>query len=191
MDCAGIDPEEYAAYKQQAVRYKFMSSLMGTVSGASFVGVLTSICTAIVSAAGAGLAGIVWPVALVLAATGIACSFLSVRYSQKAQMLDSDFNAKKIAAATGRSLSPNAVEGAVEMENGPAQNRPKPLAPMINPLASFGQAMEADSVPEGKWSDRVQAAEKIDTALLAKTDADKPWGDRVQNPAATQQLAAL
>jgi hypothetical protein len=144
---AEIREDEFADYQKEVTRTKFFAGINQALTGASFLAVLGIIGNALIqvhtTVAGApiigtfaniaaGFAMVNWLPAVALLGVGMLCAYLATSYYQKAQMLDMDFGAKKTAIALGKTSSSPEVEIATQIEKQLAQNKSKPLSPVIN-----------------------------------------------------------
>ncbi len=160
-----LDPQAYEEYKSRSTRFKFLGQLMAALAGGSFLAVLNTVGNSLIVVA-AKAAVINWPVALVMAGCGIAATYLSCRYFQKAQMLDSDFNAKnnaqKIAAATGRGKDSPETQVAVAVEQEVGREKPKNF-PLPAQSAQAAPAAAMAEAPESQLEEPPAASLLIST----------------------------
>jgi hypothetical protein len=203
-----LSAADCAEYQKKTVNLRFMGQFTGALTGATFLGVLGVIGKAFIEvhaatavaggAAGAAslgtwfaaaAAGIYWPVAIGFLAVGLACAYLSTSYYQQASILDSDFNARKIASATGKAKTSPETETAVAMEDEPGKDKPKAfvgLVPQNSAEASKSEAGDivenADVAPEKKWAEKLspanQNAANWADKLQASASADAPLNQR-------------
>ncbi len=143
-----LEESEYRAYKQRSVHLKFLGQLFSGLAGATFFALLTKVGGALLQSQGA-LAGLLtispWAAAAFIV-VGAACTYLATKSYFESNLLDSDFNAKKIADATRKTKDSPETEVAVAIENDPAKQNPKPTPfPQSQAITSASLQSNTDS----------------------------------------------
>jgi hypothetical protein len=124
----GLGPLECAEYQSRTAQLRTFSSICNGLQFSSLVGVFGVIASSLI---GGSTLTIFWPAAIGMVVFGLGCAYLSNRFSAQANMLDADFNAKKIAAATGKSKDAPETQVAVAIEKEPERNLPGPTGAYI------------------------------------------------------------
>lgn len=87
-----LSPEAYDAFKQRSISLKFKMQLLLGIGGSSLFGLFSTLAL--------GTSAINPFFAVGLAALGVTCMYFGAKALFENQILDQDFQAKKIAAAT-------------------------------------------------------------------------------------------
>lgn len=182
---------EYEQFKSHSINVKFFGQMFAAIGGATFFGLLMETAGAMLGATQAAAlaaqgialeAGTITTLTGALGATlfspvgigflllGAACVYMAQRFFYESTVLDQDFQAKKIAAATSRA-----------QEIGIAQTLPEPTKTHTNPpgMAAHEQHVQ-ESPHETKWAEKIQPRDH--TEKHAEGHEPKPHERSIPKP---------
>jgi hypothetical protein len=186
-----LNAKEYHAFKERSIGVKFMWQMFAALGGSTFFALLTAVGGKLLAAPASanllGLAGgmIFSPVGLAFIAIGAASVYMAQRYYFQSTVLDQDFQAKKIAAATGKGKESPETQVAVAIESEATKGQVKSSNTPIN-SASRDEAIAdtLETAPESKWADKFTAAKsgRDEQRAPGLAEAEKPgqeWKEKV------------
>jgi hypothetical protein len=166
-----LTKRDFEAFKNRTVESKFRHQLFLGIGGATVFGLVGAFGKALLDIAmvgGAG-AGLAWAGLAAIGFIGLGCIYMGSKFLAESILMDQDFQAKKIAVATGMSQSQAVTSPESTKTN---HTTPPGMA------AHQHQAHEEEEQRDAHWVEKVPQRERAETHA-PRTKADT-WADEVR-----------